>query len=44
MIYKDEDPAIQAEFLGIINSESDRLTRLIDDVLDLSRMESGEIG
>ena len=41
--YPDEDPEIQEEFLGIINTESDRLTRLINDVLDLSRMASGEI-
>ena len=33
---------IREEFLSIINSESDRLTRLIDDVLDLARMESGQ--
>jgi signal transduction histidine kinase/CHASE1-domain containing sensor protein len=44
MTYRDEDPAIQQEFLGIIDSESDRLTRLIDDVLDLARIESGETG
>ena len=29
------------EFLGIANSETDRLTRLVNDVLDLSRLESG---
>ncbi len=28
------------EFLGIANSETDRLTRLVNDVLDLSRLES----
>ncbi len=39
MTYKDEDPAVQDEFLGIIDSESDRLTRLINDVLDLSRIQ-----
>ena len=44
MNYPDEDPAIQQEFLAIIDSESDRLTRLIDDVLDLARIESGQIG
>lgn len=42
--YQDEDQATNAEFLGIINSESDRLTRLINDVLDLARMESGQMG
>ena len=29
----------QLEFLGIANSETDRLTRLVNDVLDLSRLE-----
>lgn len=29
------------EFLGIANSETDRLARLVNDVLDLSRLESG---
>ncbi len=41
--YPDEDPATQAEFLGIIDSESDRLTRLINDVLDLARLDSGQM-
>ena len=39
--YDQEDLDTQKEFLGIINSESERLTRLINDVLDLSRMEAG---
>ena len=34
---KDE----QKEFLGVANSETDRLTRLVNDVLDLSKLESG---
>ena len=29
-------------FLGIINEECDRLTRLITDILDLSRLEAGQ--
>jgi PAS domain S-box-containing protein len=39
--YDQEDLATQKEFIGIINSESERLTRLINDVLDLSRIEAG---
>ena len=34
---KDE----QKEFLGVANSETDRLARLVNDVLDLSKLESG---
>ena len=34
-------PAEQKEFLGVANDETDRLTRLVNDVLDLSRLESG---
>ncbi len=33
--------APRERFLGIINSECDRLTRLTSDVLDLSRLEAG---
>jgi len=39
--YDQGDPDTQKEFLSIINSESERLTRLINDVLDLSRIEAG---
>lgn len=35
----DED---RREFLGTANHETDRLTRLVNDVLDLSRLESGK--
>lgn len=34
--------AEQEEFLDIANRETDRLTRLVNDVLDLSRLESGK--
>jgi len=39
----DSDPETRKEFLNIINDESDRLTRLINDFLDLSKIESGNI-
>lgn len=41
MNYSDEDESTRREFVSIINSESDRLTRLVDNILDLSKMESG---
>ncbi|MFA5148136.1 MAG: ATP-binding protein [Candidatus Omnitrophota bacterium] len=37
------DPKQQKEFLDIIYRESDRLAKLIDDLLDLSRIESGKM-
>ncbi|MCG3132974.1 MAG: Adaptive-response sensory-kinase SasA [Planctomycetes bacterium] len=37
----DSEPAIRHEFLGIINKESERLTRMINNVLDLARIEAG---
>src|SRR5205814_236715 len=36
------DPAKQRGYLGIITAEAARLTRLINNVLDFSRMERGE--
>jgi signal transduction histidine kinase len=33
----------EKNYLGIIKSESDRLTRLINNVLDLSKMEAGRM-
>lgn len=41
MNYGEEDTATRREFISIINNESDRLTRLVDNILDLSKMESG---
>ena len=40
--YQD-DEATQREFLEIISTESDRLTRLVNDVLDVTKIESGEM-
>jgi len=39
--YDRENPETQKEFLQIINTESERLTRLINDLLDLSRIQAG---
>ncbi len=36
-------PADWREYVGAINSEGSRLCRLIDDVLDLTRMEAGKM-
>ena len=36
-------PAEQKEFLSIANAETDRLSRLVTDVLDLSRLESDRV-
>ena len=41
--YGDEDPQTRREFLEVIYNESKRLTRLINDVLDLSKIESGRM-
>lgn len=38
-----EDKANAKDFLRIINKDSERLSRLIDDLLDLSRIESGKM-
>ena len=35
-------PEEQHEFLETANRETDRLTRLVNDMLDLSRLESGK--
>src|SRR5712691_5937184 len=40
--YPDNEET-QHEFLQIITSESERLTRLVNDVLDVTKIESGEM-
>ncbi|MFZ1753244.1 MAG: ATP-binding protein [Caldilineaceae bacterium] len=37
------DDDTKREFLGIINTESERLTRLINDVLDITKIEAGQV-
>lgn len=37
------DDTTEREFLEIINTESERLTRLINDVLDITKIESGQV-
>ena len=38
----EEDPETRKEFLEIISAESKRLSRLINDILDLSKIQAGE--
>ncbi len=38
-----DDESVRTEFLGIINSESERLSRLVNDVLDITKIESGHM-
>jgi len=37
----EDDPAVVVRLAGRISQESDRLVRIIDDLLDLSRIEAG---
>ena len=39
----DPEPQQQREFVEIIHSESERLTRLIEEVLDISKIEAGDV-
>ena len=41
--YSDVDEETRREFLKIINKESERLTLLTSEILDLARIESGKI-
>jgi two-component system phosphate regulon sensor histidine kinase PhoR len=38
-----EDDATREEFLGVINDQTDRLQRLIDNLLSLARIEAGVV-
>jgi len=40
--HPDAEPALQADFLETIGGETERLTRLLNNVLDLSRIEQGQ--
>lgn len=37
------DAASRRDFLGSINREADRLTHLVDKILDMSRLEAGQV-
>ena len=39
----EDDPTLQREFLEIINTESERLTRMVNDVLDITQIEAGHL-
>lgn len=38
----EDDPAARAQFLGIMAEQAERMRRLVDDLLSLSRIEVGE--
>ncbi|MDI3270203.1 MAG: ATP-binding protein, partial [Bacillota bacterium] len=37
-----EDPALAARFLAVIEGEVDRMTKIVNDLLQISRLEHGE--
>ena len=43
LTYPEEDLETKREFLSVINRESKRLTRLINDIMDLARMDAGKM-
>src|SRR5579884_767691 len=44
VLVEDElDPETRREFAGIINTEAERLSRLVNDVLDISRIEANAV-
>ena len=40
---EDEDPETREEFLAVIKSQADRLQRLVENLLNLARMEAGVV-
>jgi signal transduction histidine kinase len=41
--YEVDDPEKRRKFVGVINYEAERLTRMINDLLDLSKIEAGRL-
>ena len=41
--YEVDDPEKRKKFVGIISSEAERLSRMINDLLDLSKIEAGRL-
>jgi two-component system phosphate regulon sensor histidine kinase PhoR len=40
---KAEDPKVRGEFLGIIRDQTEYLSRLVEDILDVPRIEQGNL-
>jgi len=41
LLVDDVDPSLQRQFLEVIQKNAERLHRIVDDLLDLSRLEAG---
>ena len=44
MLSREVPPSVQREWLGLVNQEAVRLGALIEEMLDLTRIESGQVG